>query len=152
MKFRNRLQHVLEILIILLLVVGGVSLFFAEPFSGAGPVAQVLGSVYAGYFYATVFITEALALVVAKVFKKKTLRKNSLMVIYLTLLFTILLEFLLTGFGVEIIDNVLASIAAGWCWLHWKLRTEYVDPATFETDIDGLRDDSPPSRQYKYKD
>jgi hypothetical protein len=130
---------VLELILVFLLLVGGVSLFFADPLAQpAGPVAQILGSQLAAYFYASVFVIEGLWLSYAKVFKRKYSRKYALFIIYITLLFTILLEILLTGWGVAAVDNILGTIAAGWCWLNWKMRIEYLNPDEFHKEIEHL--------------
>lgn len=137
-------QHVLEVLIIVLLIIGGVSLFFADPVNSGGPVARLIGSQAAAYFYGIVFIAEGLGLTLSKTLRRKKFHKNMLLIIYLTLLFTILLEIALVGFGIEVIDNIVASVAAGWCWIRWKFKTEYIDPTEFYEATSHLRDDLPP--------
>lgn len=141
-------MQTLEALIILVLLVGGVSLFFVVTVSGTGPVAQLLGSHVAGVFYGVVFCAEALLLLFAKFWRNKKLHSRILYVIFITLLFTILLEFLITGWSWALSDNVVATIAAAFCWLRWKFLTEYIDPSHFTDDVDGLGTHSPPSRRY----
>lgn len=124
-------------------------MLFVEPVASGGPVVRLVGSVAAAWFYASVFFAEAAALLYAEVTHKKKFKLHVLFAIYLTCIFTILLEFVLLGFTIYAIDNIILAFVAGWMWLRWKMLTQYVDPLKFEQDVDGLRPDSPPSRKYR---
>jgi len=139
-KIKNLLQSILEWLIIGVFLLGGVQLLFYNPVveMREGFLVDILGSTAALIVYALTFLLEGLLLTFAKWRKKKNLRKNTLFAIYLTLIFTILLEILLVGFGWEAADNIVLTLMAGWCWLHWKMRITYLDPNVFKKDIEQL--------------
>lgn len=131
-------------IIVASLMVGVVTLFFIVPGS-SGPVAQWLGPEGARWFYICLYGLEAVWLTAAKMFKKKTYRKNALLVIYLTGIFTTILSYLGPGLTVKIIDNVVFTIVSAACWLYWKFKTEYINPAAFQAVAATLHEDAPPS-------
>lgn len=130
-------------LIVIALLVAVVTLFFVDP-SGSGPVAQLIGITAAKWFYITVYGTEALVLGYSKVKKKKRLRKQALLAIYLTAIFTSILTLLLSGLGLGLIDNMVLVVLAAGCWLYWKFKTEYITPENFHRAAHALRENRPP--------
>lgn len=122
----DRLFSTVSWFVAIALIFAAVNVWFAEP-SGAGPISSSLGILGAQVFYSALYGLEALFLGFAKWTKRDKMRKHVLLVIYLTGFFTTLLTFLLVGITPKILDNLAISVAAAWCWLHWKFRTEYVD-------------------------
>lgn len=99
-----------------------------------GPVTQLIGLLGAQIFYCALYGIQALVLMWAKIKPKQRakLRRNTLLVIFLTGVFTTILTYLLNGgFVVAGIDNLLISVAAGFCWLYWKFKTEYLTQEQF---------------------
>jgi len=106
------------------------------PSTGLGPVAQTLGVATMKALYAGIYSFQAILLAYAKLFKKKKMRKGVLMSIYLFMGFTTILSIGISGWTWKFLDNALISITAAACWLHWKFRTEYIDPAEFDKELD----------------
>lgn len=113
-------------LVALGLVFAASSIWFAPP-TGLGPIGGLLGVLGAQIFYTVLYLGEAIILAIAKWFKMNRLRKHTLLVIYLTGFFTTLVTMLVVGWTPKFVDNLLLAGAAAWCWLYWKMRTEYVD-------------------------
>lgn len=113
------------------------------PITGKGPVTQLVGPVAAKVFWTLVYSGEAIALMVAKFYRRKTLRKNVLLVIYLTGIFVSVLSLSINGLGVKTIANIVFTASAAICWLYWKFKTEYVNPKQFRDEIDSMRTDLP---------
>jgi uncharacterized membrane protein YraQ (UPF0718 family) len=114
---------------------------WAYPPSVEGPVAQLLNSVRAAeWFYCVLYATFGTLLAWSKIFKKKKMRKHVLLAIYLVGIFTGILTYILIGFGFSIWDNLLTAGIAGFCWLYWTFKTEYIRPKDFAKDVDRLKD------------
>lgn len=135
-------------ILVLVLVFATVSLWtIFPPVSTAGPVVNAAGIIGAKIFYSALYASQAILLAYSKFMKKKNMRKTVLMFIYLTGAFTTILSLVIGGFNYRLIDNLVATIIAAGCWLYWKFKTEYISYADFESDIDQLRNDSPPFRK-----
>lgn len=138
----DKVFSTLSWLIVFALVWSIISLWLSEP-SGAGPVAGAAGILGAQIFYTALYSLQALFLAWSKIFKRKKMRRNTLMVIYLTGFFTSILTLTIAGWTPKIIDNLLIASSAAFCWLYWKFKTEYIDPKEFEDVVWKLRDDTP---------
>lgn len=104
--------------------------------AGTGPVASAIGITAMKVFYASVYSGQALLLAYSKAFKKKQLRKGILMSIYLFMGFTTLLVIAgPTSMSLLFLDNAVITVVAALCWLHWKFRTEYLNPDEFNEFI-----------------
>lgn len=108
--------------------------------SGVGPVGQALGATGVKVFYGTIYTVQGILLGYAKVFKKNNLRKIVLMSVYLFMGFTTILTVGLSGWTIKFLDNAIISVAAAACWLNWKFRTEYFDPALLDLEFIELSD------------
>ena len=129
-------------IIVIALLYGAVAIWFAPP-SGAGPVAQLIGSTGSQVFYCALYGIEGALLAYSKFFKRKKLRKNMLMIIYLTGFFTSILILSIAGWSTGLIDNFLLAGLASGCWLYWTFKTEYLTPSQFYDETLELRDDMP---------
>lgn len=129
-------------LIVIALLYSATSLWINPP-SGVGPIASAAGILASQIFYTALYAGEAGFLAYSKAFKRKKMRKNTLMVIYLTGFFTSLLTLFIVGWVPGLIDNVLISLSAAFCWLYWTFKTEYIDPAAYNDAVWQLRDDTP---------
>lgn len=129
--FWDRFFSVLSWSIVIFLLWAALGLWLYPP-TGAGPVAGAVGILASQIFYSFLYAGEAATLAYAKFKHKKKLRKNTLLVIYLTGMFTFLLSFLIIGFHIKILDNFAFSMFAGVCWLYWKAKTEYINPEQFK--------------------
>lgn len=112
-------------IIVVALLFSAGSLWITPP-TGAGPAAKLIGITGSQWFYALLYLSEALALAYSKLFKRHRMRKVVLLVIYLTGVFTFLLTLIINGVAVKLIDNLIVSFGAGFCWLYWKFRSEYI--------------------------
>lgn len=122
----DRLFSTISWFVAIALLFSASNVWFAPP-TGLGPIGGTLGVLGAQIFYTVLYAGEAIILAIAKRLKMNRLRKHTLLVIYLTGFFTTLLTMLVVGWTPKFIDNLLVAGAAAWCWLHWKMRTEYVD-------------------------
>ena len=129
-------------IIAIALIYSAVNVWMVEP-SGAGPIANAAGVLGAQIFYSLLYLGEAGFLAVSKWLKRKKMRKNTLLVIYLTGFFTSILTLFIAGWTPKLIDNVLISESAAFCWLYWKFKTEYIDVKEFDEDVWHLRKDTP---------
>lgn len=139
----DRLFSALSWLVVIGLFVAATGIWLAPP-SGAGPIAGWLGVKGAQYFYMFLYGAEAVALMIAKFFKNKRVRKHILMFIYLTGFFTTLMSILVGGFSPKIIDNFVVAVLAAACWLYWKFKTEYINQDVILESTLELRQDLPP--------
>jgi hypothetical protein len=112
-------------LIVLALLYGVANLIFLPP-TGHGPIAGLVGIHPAQVFYIALYLCEGLALGYSKWKKKDKMRRNVLLVIYLTGFFTSILGFVIGGVSSKLVGNLVIALAAAFCWLHWKFRTEYI--------------------------
>lgn len=124
----------------------GLTLLVTDPtfFIPGGPVAAAFGGQVAAVVYGTLFVGLASMLTLAKVLKRKTMHKHALFAIWMTGIFTGILEIVLVGFTWSVADKIVVTISAAYCWLRWKFLTEYIDPHMFYRNIEPLRDDLPP--------
>lgn len=130
-------------IVVLGLFSAGVNTLIFPP-TGIGPIGTLFGVLGAQVFYLTVYWGLGIALAVSKLFRTKKIRKHVLMVTYLVGIMTTLLSFLIIGFSPKLIDNVLIVVVSAVCWLYWKFKTEYLDAATFDAEVEKLREDLPP--------
>ena len=143
-KFWDGVFSTASWIIVIALFYGAAAVWLVPP-SGSGPFAQLLGVTGAQVFYSLLYGTEAFALGYSKFFKKKNLRKNALLAIYLTGFFTSILIIIISGFVPGVIDNLILATLASGCWLYWKFKTEYLTPNQFYNSTCELRDDLPPN-------
>lgn len=138
----NKFQSVVESLIALLYIYGGISLIGMPPLQGEGLLVLVFGGQVALYFYMVWFTLLGVGLIYSKVRRKKKLHKHVLMAMYLTTIYTASLTIALFGFHlVGIIDDIVIGTLTAWFWLRWKLLTEYINPKDFDRIRHELLDD-----------
>lgn len=126
-KEMDKVFSTISWVIVVALIFSSISVWFAPP-TGTGPIGGLLGVLGAQIFYSVLYSTEAAFLAFSKWKKRRRLRKNTLLVIYLTGFFTTTLTVLGVGWSVKFIDNFVFASCAAFCWLYWKFRTEYFDP------------------------
>lgn len=131
-------------IVVLALLASSSWLWIHGPTAG-GPVTDLLGILGAQIVWSSLFFGEAVVLAYAKWKKKKRLRKQSLMVIYLTGFFTSILSFMLGGLTIRLGIFLVFCFMAAACWLYWTFKTEYISPKYFYDQSVPLRDDLPPS-------
>jgi len=137
--------------LVFLLLFQALTLWTIFPPGPGGPIASAGGILVAKTFYTALYGSQAMLLAYSKWKRRKVMRKHVLMFIYLTGFFTSILTLTLAGWDVRLIDNFVAAVVAAGCWLYWTFKTEYISYEQFERDIDGLREDSPPSRRFRFK-
>lgn len=146
---KDKVYSFFEYLLVIIFILGAVSLIGAPPLAAEGIVKLMLGGKIAIYFYITWFAILSILLFTAKVFNRKVMHKNTLMLMYLTTIYTAIIATYISGFSlIGIVDDIIIGLVAGVCWLRWKFRTEYIDPTDFHRDIQKIRnqdDLTPPS-------
>lgn len=145
-KFLNVSQSIIEYLVSLLFIYGGLSLIGMPPLEGEGVLVLIFGGQVALYIYMGLFTLLGAGLIYAKVRKKKRLHKNMLLGMYLTTIYTATLTIALFGFDLlSILDDIIVGVLTAIFWIRWKFRTEYIDPNAFYKEIEDLRNDLPPT-------
>lgn len=76
--------------------------------------------------------------------KRRKLTERALVVAYLTGLFTAVVEVVITGSTLNILDNIIIILAAAGMWLWWRLNTLYMRPKDMAV-LDELLDNHPPA-------
>lgn len=120
--------NIVEWLIVLVTIVGGISLLFADPITSGSFIADILGTKSAGLAYFASLFVPGVCLGVAKVRKLRALHKYSLMSVYLVSIWLVVIETILLGPTFFVIDEIVLGVAAAACWLRWKFKTEYLPP------------------------
>lgn len=139
-KYLDWFQTIVEYLLSALWVFGGLSLIGMPPLEGAGVVVSIFGGQIALYVYIFWFTFLGCLLFISKVAKKKRLHKNTLLLMYLTTVYTAVLAVALFGLAEGgIIDDVVIGGLTAWFWIRWKMKTEYIDMSDFRDDIIELR-------------
>lgn len=133
-KIFDRTQDVVEWMVIVALILGGVSLIFADPITSGSALFNLLGSKGAGIVYAVMFFVGAVGLAYGKLARRRRVHGWALMYIYLMFIFTIILETAILGWSIYSIDNIVGVLLAGACWLRWKFKTEYITLTRFERE------------------
>lgn len=131
-RYYDRIHSWSEWLVALVMIFGGISLFFSDPVSTGGPITRVLGSLAAGIIYGVIFSFSGLVLMFSKYLKKKKTHKYALMAIYLISIYTFALEVALIGWSWFLLDSVAIFLMTGIAWVRWKHKTEYLDPDEFQ--------------------
>lgn len=126
-------------MIVVFLLISAFSVMFVSLPTGTGPVAGLLGITGAKWFYFALYTIEAAVLAFSKLFKRKTLRKHTLVAIYCTGAFTSLLTLAGVGFSPKVIDNISMTVVSAGCWLYWKFKTEYIRDEDFQRDMKELK-------------
>lgn len=138
----ERIISGVEYLISLVFINSGIQLFFLPDIVGNGPLF-ILGHHIALIIYALWFIFWALVLVYTKIFKKRKWHSRTLLILYLTALYTAMLTIAIVGW-VDAIDDIFVALILAACWLRWKFKTEYLSPNYFRKSTEVLRTDLPP--------
>lgn len=119
-------------IIVIFLFIGAYTVLFVSLPGSSGPVAQLVGTTGAKYFYGVLYSGLALLLAYAKVFKKRVMRKHVLVAVYITGAFTSILTIATIGWDVKVIDNLVFTFVSAGCWLYWKFKTEYLTSSQAE--------------------
>lgn len=137
-KWRCRIESGLEYILALMFIQGGIrTLLFADPVVLPGIFSYLVGSA-AVYVYGALFLTSGLLLLYAKIRKHKKLHKHLLMAMFLTCVYVLILALAINGFVPRLILTVSVGAVAAYSWLRWTIRTEYINPKDFASDIDKL--------------
>lgn len=139
----DKFFSLLEVLLGIQWIYGGINTFFANPISTPSPLYSFLVGEGAIVFYAIFFLATGLALLAAKFFKKKRLKSVSLVTMYLTCLYVFLLSILVLGPSWSLVQTVVVGVIAAACWLRWKFKTQYLNPKDFHKSTAELRETHP---------
>jgi hypothetical protein len=140
----SRVFSVVEILLALQWIYGGVKVFVGSALIvAANPFVGILVGQTAVYFYGIFFFATGLSLLYSKFFKKKTMHKFTLATMYLTCVYVLILALVVLGPHLGLINTIVAGILSAACWMHWKFKTEYIDPQAIYKETLPLRDDLP---------
>lgn len=132
-KVWNGIRHFFEWLIIYAFLQNAYTLVFVDyDFGATGALAELVVSDPSLYLVAAAFLILGLGLALSKIFKRKRPHKHFLFWTYIVLFYVIVLEFLISGVGVELIDNVFLLVGCAYCWLRWKFETEYLNPKDYD--------------------
>ena len=129
--------------IVIVLFVSAILIVMFPPVP-EGFVAGLIGVTGATIFYFILYTVEAVILAYSKLRQRKLLRKNILMVIYLSGFFITILSIVILGWTPKFIDNLIVAGAAAVCWLYWTFTIDYINPNDIVSQIEPLRDDLPP--------
>jgi len=141
-KFFDLVQNVFEYGLTLVFTMAAIGeLTYSEPVAD-GFFGFLFSSPVVSVIYAVWFALMALTLLYAKWRRKKKIHKFALMSMYLTTLYTLGLTVFALGF-VNIVDDIVIGLIAAFCWMRWKFKTEYINPAEFHEETWPLRDDTP---------
>lgn len=138
---KDRIFSIVEYLLSALWIYGGFNTLFADPLNTPSPIYDLLAGQEAIYFYGAFFLLNGLALLFAKVFKRKKIHLIALAGMYLTCIYVLILAYLIGVLSTGSLLTVVSGVAAAVCWMRWKFKTEYLNPEDFR-DVD-LRDDTP---------
>lgn len=148
MKKREIFYSIVEYLLAALWIRGGINILFfdVEPVALPGIFTYLVGA-EAIIVYGALFVLTGLAMVYAKLAKKKTLHKYVLMTMYLTCLYVLIIAIAVNGLHWGLWLTILAGIVSAALWVRWKFKTEYINPDEFDKTLEELRDDLPPNRK-----
>ena len=140
----DKVFSTIEVLLALQWIYGGFKVFFGSTVIVAtNPFVGMLVGQWAIYFYGIFFFATGLTLLLAKFYKKKRVHKFTLAVMYLTCVYVLILAVVVLGLYWGLLTTVIAGILSALCWLHWKFKTEYINPhAIYEQTLE-FRDDLP---------
>lgn len=113
---------VIEIALSLLFMYGGVNALFSEPIVVTNELLHWLTGQVALYFYAFWFFAQGLSLFLSKVTTFKRLEGWSLMAMYLTCLYVLILSMVLNGFTIGLITTIITGITSGILYLRIKYK------------------------------
>jgi hypothetical protein len=121
----DRAVAVASWLIVFILAYGALFVMFHD-LNPASPIVQFLGVPLTRVIFSVMYGVQAGLLGYAKWKKKDTMRRHTLLFIYLTGFFLSVLGYAIGGFNIRLVSNIVLSCCAAMCWLYWKLRTDYI--------------------------
>lgn len=101
----------------------------------ASPIVQALGSKLTRIVFVVLYAIQSGLLGYSKIANKPTLRRHTLMFIYLFGFFLSVLGFVLNGFNVRLLSNLLLSALAAVCWLYWRFKNKYLPAGITYKDL-----------------
>lgn len=138
-RFWDNFCRVIEILLAILYIQGGVRILTAQPLLAEGIVGYLTNQV-AIYTYGVLclFLGGLLLYSKWKNFRhlngrKNKLHKYALMGMFVIATYVLILSVWLEGLKPGHTLNIVVVIATAAMWLVWKLRTEYHPPSYFES-------------------
>ncbi len=121
---RNRVVryviHTLEFVLAAMFIHGGIRVFFIDDVPNVLGLLHYLANQEAIYVYGVLWTATGLSLVLGKVFKWRRIHGLSLMVMYLTCLYVLILSALINGFTLGMITTVTVGIISAVLYLRWK--------------------------------
>jgi phosphatidylserine synthase len=136
---RNKVESLLEWVLIILFIRGGVvTLLFADPLVVPG-ILQYLTGAAAVYVYGALILLTGLLLLYAKLRHRKKLHKHTLMAMFLICIYIFILAVSLVGWTNMMFLTIGVALASGYLWMRWTIRTEYINPKQFAEDVHKLR-------------
>lgn len=113
--------------LIVAILIYGIVFILIHDLNPASDIVQLLGETGTRVFFVAMYSIQASLLTYAKVFKHDRLRRHVLLSIYLAGFFLSVLGFVLNGVNFRLMSNVLVSVLAAACWMHWKFKTDCTD-------------------------
>ena len=131
---KERIYSILEYVLAIMFIQGGARVFLFSEAQVLPGIFTILVGQYAIYLYGLFFFGLGIALLAAKIFKKTGLHKNSLLLMYLSTVYVLVLAIAINGLGFGLLLTVTVGLVAAFLWLRSKLDTEYVDPQEFAAE------------------
>lgn len=124
MSKRELFYSIVEYLLAILFIQGGIkALFFSEPVLVPGLLAYLVGGT-AIHAYGFLFLLMGVLLLIAKWFKRRILRRNVLMAMYLTCIYVLVLAITVNGWYPRLLLTIAAGVTSAGLWMRCKLKTE----------------------------
>lgn len=112
--------HTLEFVLAAMFIQGGIRAFMIDDLPKVLGPLHYLANQEAIYVYGVMWFSTGASLVVAKVRRLRKLHGFSLMVMYLTCLYVLILGALINGFHLGMLTTVAIGIISAVLYLRWK--------------------------------
>lgn len=134
-KFKDMLANIAEIIISLMFIQGGFRVLADIPVVLEHPLSY-LTTPPAIVTYGIMWIIIGLSLLNAKYFHLKQLHKYSLLAMFITCAYVLLLSVVIEGVQWDHMLTFTVGMLSGVLWIRWKLKTEYIKPGAFSAPLD----------------
>lgn len=141
-KYVDILCSVLEYVLAFMFIRGGLNILFGEvePITLPGILTYLVGDA-AIFVYGALFLTTGLLLLYGKWLKRRRVHRASLMIMYLTCIYVLVLAIMINGLAPGLLVTVAVGVVAAALWMRWKFKTEYLDHEQFQASVSEMRAD-----------
>lgn len=142
MRKLDILYSVLEYVLAFMFIRGGFNILTneIEPLTLPGLLTYLVGDA-AIFVYGAAFLLTGLLLLYGKWMKQRRIHKFSLLVMYLTCIYVLVLAILLNGMDPGLLITVAVGLTAAALWVRFKFVTEYLDHDQFKQEVSDIRDE-----------